>query len=184
MADWATVLIVLGTCFITNFLTWFLTKRQVAHSVKSEPLMKLRIELARMAAKGERVVSLTKSMMSQEYMDSEYQGWLKDGQVSNELKEAMGDWNTYMASGEFQQVLFMQYDVKLVEKVEEIKDDYDLVRYAMNISPWFGWLDEEAKDKEIEAIKQEISKNIDVIIRNRERIAKVQLEISKLLEKL
>jgi len=34
--------------------------------------------------------------------------------MPNELEEALGDWNTYMESGEFRQVLFMQHDVNLV----------------------------------------------------------------------
>ena len=69
METWAIVAIVLGTNLITNLLTWFLTNRQLTHfdkrlekqlqaqsesdrcqrrrEVRSEPLLKLRTELAR-----------------------------------------------------------------------------------------------------------------------------------------
>jgi len=206
METWAIVAIVLGTSLITNLLTWFLTNRQLTHfdkrlerqlqaqreenkrerqqAVRSEPLLKLRVELAHMAAKGERVVDLAKSTGYRTYLESEYQAWLKTEQVPNELTEALDDWNTYMASGEFQQVLFMQYDMELVNRVDAIRAKYNLARHGMKITDWFSWLDEEAKEKIFEDIDQRIREAIDVIIGNRERIAEVQSEINKLLEKL
>lgn len=150
----------------------------------SEPLAMLRNELARMAAKGERVVFLAKSIMFHAHMDSKYRVWLKKGKMPNELKEALGDWNTYMESGEFQQVLFMQRDVNLVEKVLGIRDEYAKASDVMNITPWVEWLDEEAKEKEFEALGQRIRENIGVIIANRDKIAEVQSEIKKWLEEL
>ena len=206
METWAIVAIVLGTSLITNLLTWFLTNRQLTHSnkqlerqleahrevdkherqreVRSEPLLKLRAELARMAAKGEKVVDVAKSTVSKVLQDIEFEGRRDMEKVPNELTEALDEWNTYMVSGEFQQVLFMQYDVKLVERVNEIRDEYNLARHGLNIAPWFGWLDEEAKKQNVKAIEQRIHRDIDVIIRNRERIAEVQLDINKLLEEL
>ena len=206
METWAVVTIVLGTSLVTNLLTWFLTNRQLTYSekrlerqleaqreadkherqreVRSEPLLKLRDELARMAAKGEKVVDVAKSTVSKILRDLEFEGRRETEKVPNELTEALDDWNTYMASGEFQHVLFMQYDVKLMERVNEIRDEYNLARHGLNIAPWFGWLDEEAKKQNVEALEQRIHRDIDVIIRNRERIAEVQSDINKLLEEL
>jgi hypothetical protein len=208
METWVIVALVLGSNAIMGVVNWLMVKRQLKHSenqlekqlqaqkeaskrerqqaIRSEPLLKLRAELAHMAAKGERVVDLAKSTVYKVYHDLEFQGWTETEQVSNELTEALDDWNTYMASGEFQQVLFMQYDVKLVERVNDIRDEYNLARHGLNITPWAGWLelDEEAKKQNVKAIEQRIHRDIDVIIRNRERIAEVQSDINKLLEEL
>jgi hypothetical protein len=104
--------------------------------------------------------------------------------MPNELKETLGDWNTYTESGEFRQVLFMQHDVNLVEKVLGIRDEYVKASDVMNITPWVEWLDEEAKEKEFEALGQRICENIGVIIANRDKIAQVQSKIKKWLEEL
>lgn len=202
METWAIITIVLGTSLITNLLTWFLTNRQLTHSdkrlekqmqaqrevekrerkreVRSESLLKLKDELARMAAKGERIVDLAK--------ETGYRDYLETGQVYNELTEALDDWNTYMASGEFQQVLFMQYDLKLVYNVLNIRADYIIAHLRMQIPygyrDWRAWLSEEAKEKNSEDIAQRILEAREVIMKNRDRIAEVQLEIIKLLEGL
>lgn len=202
----AIVALVLGSNAIMGVVNYLMMKRQIKHSEKqlerklqeqreaderkwrrevgSEPLVMLRNELARMAAKGERVVFLAKSIMSHAYMDSKYRGWIKKGKMPNELKEALDDWNTYMESGEFQQVLFMQRDVNLVERVLGIRDKYAKASGVMNITPWADWLDEKEKEKEFEAIGERIRENIRVIVGNRDEIAKVQSELKKWLEEL
>jgi hypothetical protein len=159
-------------------------KHERQREVRSEPLLTLRGELARMAAKGEKVVDVAKSTVYKVLEDVKFENWREAGEVPNELGEAMKEWNTYVAGGEFQQVLFMQYDMKIVERVNEIKDEYNLARHGLNVAPWFGWLDEERKKQNVEAIEQRIHRDVDVIIGNRERIAEVQSDINKLLEEL
>jgi len=185
METWAIVVIVLGTNLITNLLTWFLTNRQLKHSaeqfkrqleaqkeadkrerrreVRSEPLVKLRDELARMAAKGDRVAYLA--------TPTGYQS----KEMAEEFTQALDDWNTYMASGEFQQVVFMQYDVELVGRVSEIKSEYNAARYRFGA--YWQWLSAADREKGLE-------ESIKVIVENRVKIAEVQSEINKLLEEL
>ena len=187
MEDWAIVVIVVGTNIITNLLTWFLTNRQLTRSdkqlerrvkvqreekererrqtVRSEPLLKIRSELARMAAKGERVASLVIPLPFGE----------KSKEDIEEFREALDDWNTYMASGEFQQVLFMQYDFVLVGKVNDIRSEYEGARYRFG--SYWQWLSDEVKGKEYEAA-------VNVVVGNRSKIAEVQSDINKLLEEL
>jgi len=208
METWVVVALVLGSNAIMGAVNWLMMKRQLKHSenqlekqmqaqreaskrerqqaVRSEPLLKLRAELAQMAAKGERAVDVAKSTVSNAYKDLGFRGWLETEQAPNELTEALDDWSTYMASGEFQQVLFMQYDVEIVKRVNGIKDEYNLARHGMHIAPFVGRSDfsEEAKKINVKAIEQRIRKDIDVIIRNREKIAEVQSDINKLLEEL
>jgi hypothetical protein len=206
MEAWATVVIVLVSNAIIGAVSVMTVRKQLKHSreqfkmglevqkeadkherqreVRSEPLLKLRGELARMAAKGEKVVDVAKSTVYKVLEDVKLENWREAGEVPNELGEAMKEWNTYVAGGEFQQVLFMQYDMKIVERVNEIKDEYNLARHGLNVAPWFGWLDEERKKQNVEAIEQRIHRDVDVIIGNRERIAEVQSDINKLLEEL
>ena len=206
MEAWATVVIVLVSNAIIGAVSVLTVRKQLKHSreqfkmqqeaqreadkherqreVRSEPLLRLRAELACMAAKGEKVVDVAKSTVYKALQDMEFEGWRDVEQVPNELKEALDDWNTYMVSGEFQQVLFMQYDMKLVERVNEVRDEYNLARHGLNIAPWVGWLGEEERKQNVKAIEQRIHRDIDVIISNRERIAEVQSDINKLLEEL
>lgn len=211
MENGTIVALVLGSNAVIFLGNWLLMRKQLKHSdeqldkrleiqreadkherereVKSEPLLKLSFELARMAAKGERVVALVRSMMHKVKMevDSKFGGWVEKGEVPDELNEAVGEWNSYMASGVFRQVLFMQYDSKLVERVDEVRREYDGARYFMNVTDirkWFGWLSEEGKRKEVEAINEKIDKNIDLIIKSREEIAEVQSEIRRRLVEL
>ena len=65
-----------------------------------------------------------------------------------------------------------------------IRDEYVKASDVMNITPWVEWLDEEAKEKEFEALGQRICGNIGVIIANRDKIAEVQSKIKKWLEEL
>lgn len=52
---------------------------------------------------------------------------------ADELKKALGDWDNYMASGNLPQTLFLQYDVELFNKVNELQKNY-VARYY-NIVP-------------------------------------------------
>jgi len=187
MEAWATVALVLGSNAIMGLVNWFATRMQIKNSenqiekrlqaqreadkrerrreVRSEPLLKLRSELARMAAKGEKVASMVMAMP--------FGATSKD--PPEKFKEAMGDWNTYMGGGEFQQVLFMQYDFVIVNKVNAIKLEYENARHYL-WEYWNSWGDAD-KEKESEEA-------LNVVERNRSKIAEVQSEINKLLEEL
>jgi len=120
-------------------LTFFITKMQVSHSdkrlekelerareadyrqrrreVRSEPLLKLRKELARMANKQDKLVAAASRQHTRI-------GGGTDEEAQKELQGAADDWNAYLASGDFAQALLMQYDTDLVNQVEEIRKDY------------------------------------------------------------
>ena len=187
METWAIVVIVLVSNAIIGAVSVLTARKQLKHSVelfemqkevqnekerrerrrevRSEPLRKLRDELARMAAKGEKVASMVITMP---FSTEGKEPVLK-------FKEALGDWNTYMTGGEFQQVLFMQYDLVLVDKVNAIKSEYENARYRLR--KFWKWLGDPDKEKEYE-------ESINVVERNRRKIAEVQSEINKLLEEL
>ena len=211
MGVWATVALVLGSNAIIVIGSLLGVRKQIKHSrerfgmeeearreqdrrerrreVGSERLSKLSIELARMAAKGERVVDLVRTMMwlTAREMASERGAWLKEGQVVDGLNEAMGDWNSYIASGVFHQILFMQDDLKLVGRVSDIWQGYNRARFFMDVKSakeWFSWLSEEEKKGEVEAMDEHLKRNLDIIVGNREKVAEVQSEIRRQLEEL
>ena len=187
METWAIVAIVLGTNLITNLSTWFLTNRQLKHSdkrlerqleaqkeagrcerrreVRSEPLVKLRNELALMAAKGERVASLV----------IPFPFGSQNKEEGEELRIALNDWNNYMASGEFEQILFMQYDLMLVDKVNAIRLEYDGARHLFG--KYWQWYSDAGKEHEYDTA-------MNVLVVNRRKVGEVQSEINKLLEEL
>ncbi len=81
---------------------------QWRRKVRSEPLLKLRAESVRMAAKQDKLAAAA-------YRQLNIIG-VTEEQARAELQSAMDDWNTYVASGDFAQTLFMQYDAELVNK--------------------------------------------------------------------
>ena len=149
MVDWVTVVLVLGSNAITALSTFFVTKYresrldrrfsvelQVAQQrelkarnrelqerrreVRGEPLLKLRAELARMAAKRDRLLVSRDRMQSlarKQHID------MTEEEAKGELQEAENDWNAYQLSGDLAQILFLQCDRELVDKVEEIRRD-------------------------------------------------------------
>ena len=184
METWAIVTLVLGTSAISALSTFFITKMQVSHSdtrfereltraeeenqqkrrweVRSEPLLKLRAELARMAVKQDRVVASAHKLHTRFGMTEE--------EAKAQLKENVDDINAYLASGDFQQTLFLQDDTELVSKVDEIITDYrasyiDAVYY-----------------KELKAM--ELGEAMKVFERNKTRIIEVQSLINERLEEL
>jgi hypothetical protein len=138
MPTWAIVTLVLGTSAISSVLTFLITKMQVRHSdkrfekelqrqrdaesqqrkweVRSAPLLKLREELAYMAA------------MQNEVVDAAHSAYEEVGattkQTKDRLDKALSRWDTYMASKNPLQSWYIQYDVELFNKVSEITTDY------------------------------------------------------------
>lgn len=186
METWATVVIVLGTNLITSLSTWFLTNRQLKHSdkqlerqleaqrvanqhnrrwdVRSQSLLKLRAELARMAQKLQRLVDLATQVI--EGVNPNPDKTLKD------LEKAAKDWDAYISGGEFYQAIHMQYDNELQAETHKILLDYQSA-YSGVMAYWLGGNADE-KLREARAVIQ----------RNAARIPAVQSKINELLEEL
>lgn len=184
METWAILVLVIVLNVITVLSSYFLTKMQVSHSdkrfekelernreeakqkrrweVRSEPLLKLRAELAIMASKQDRVVASAHKLHTRFGMTEE--------EAKKELQENADDINAYVSSGSFTQTLFMQCDKELIDRVEEIIKDY---RASFFNALYF---------KELKAT--EVGEAMKVFERNRDRIIGVQELISKRLEEL
>jgi hypothetical protein len=184
METWAIITLVLGSNAISIIGTFLVTKMQVAHSdkrldreiqrvveadyrnrrreVRSEPLIKLRIELAHMANKQDKLVAAASRQHTR------FGG--TDEDTRKELQEAVDDWNNYLAIGDFAQTLYIQYDTDLVKKAEDIRRDYQ--------KSFFYHLHFQDIDGEqlLEAMK--------IFEENRNRIIEVQDLINKRLEEL
>jgi hypothetical protein len=195
METWAIVTLVLGSSAISALLTFFITRMQVSHSdkrfekelekdivtyhrqrrwaVRGEPLLKLRDELALMATKQDRLVSAahilhTRFFFATGTLHTKFGITKKEAQ--KRLQEATNDWNTYFASGEFAQTLFMQDDTKLVNKVDEIIRDYR--------ASYFGAIyHKQLTERELEEVTKRFEKT-------KTRIIEVQSLINKRLEEL
>ncbi len=184
METWAIVTLVLGSSAISSLLTFFITKMQVSHSdtrlakqlersreaddrqrrweVRSEPLLKLRAELVIMATKQDKLVASAHKLHTRFGMTEE--------EAKKQLQENVDDVNIYLASGDFSQALFMQYDTELINKTEEIITDYR----ASYIDAMYY--------KDLKAT--ELGVAMEVFERNKTRIIEVQLLINKRLEEL
>jgi len=146
METWAIVTLVLGSSAVSAILTFFVTKMQVSHSdtriarqlesakeadyrqrrreVRSEPLLKLRTELANMACKYEKLVDTARKLSNSSDMTSE--------ETEKLLEEAIDEDTIHMASGNLQQVLNIQYDTEIITRVNNIRNTYLLlVEYAL-----------------------------------------------------
>ena len=184
METWAIVALVLGTSAISALLTFFITKMQVRHSdrrfereleraregdyhqrrweVRGELLLKLRAELALMATKQDKLVASAHKLHTRFGMTEE--------EAKGQLQENVDDMNAYLASGNFQQALFMQDDAELINKVDEIIRDY---RSSYIDAMYY---------KELKAT--ELGKAMEVFERNKTRIIETQSLINKRLEEL
>ena len=146
METWAIVTLVLGASAISALLTFFITKMQVRHSdrrfekelertreeakqkrrweVRSEPLLKLRDELASMACKYEKLVDAAKKLSRSPNITHEEEEKI--------LAEVIEEDTIYMASGNLQQILNIQYDTEIITQVNSIRNTYLLLmEYAL-----------------------------------------------------
>ena len=85
--------------------------QQWKRNVRSEPLLKLRDELAEMAAKQEKLVydSLATSVITSE-------------EVKREQRQAYEDWNAHKQ--DYQKNIYLQYDIQIVSLVKKILGNY------------------------------------------------------------
>ena len=184
METWAIVTLVLGTSALSSLLTFFITKMQVSHSdkrlekqlesvrgadsrqrrreVRGEPLLKLREELAIMAVKLEDLVA------SAQRTHTRFGGTQEE--ADKKLHKAVDDWNAYLANGGMAQTLFIQYDTELVNRVEEIRKDYQQA-YFHNLN----FRDSNAED---------MKKAFNIFKKNKARIIEAQALINRKLEEL
>ena len=147
METWAIVTLVLGASAISAVLTFFITKMQVSHSdkrlekelerareaherqrrweVRSEPLLKLRHELAQMAFRLKTLVINTRGQ--------HYRSDITEDEKNKELERAVGDLKVYLANGDFLQAFYLQYDAELLQMVDNIICSYSLLfEYALD----------------------------------------------------
>ncbi len=153
--------------------------RQRRREVRSEPLLKLRNELAHMATKQDKLVTASSTYL--DLFGSSDREEIKE--KGKELRDARNDWNTYLASGILKQILFLQYDEEVVSKVEEILKDYDKA-YVFFENYWDRDLDE-VFDNDLWKLREtELGEQRKVFERNRNKIIEVQELINKRLEEL
>ena len=184
METWAILVLVIGLNIITVFASYLLTKMQVSHSdkrlekelerarvmyqrerrreVRGEPLLKLREELAIMAVKLEDLVA------SAQRTHTRFGGTQEE--ADKKLHKAVDDWNAYLANGSMAQTLFIQYDTELVNRVEEIRKDYQQA-YFHNLN----FRDSNAED---------MKKAFNIFEKNKARIIEAQALINRKLEEL
>ncbi len=185
MEPWITVIVAgivalstlgasLGTAFLQNRHSnrRFALEREKARKqdsmerrreVRSEPLLKLRTELARMAVKESRLTGVA-------YRQHMLKDVISPEELKRQLQEATKNRNDYLESGILQQVLNMQTDPELINRVEKIMEDYQSSFFTAEHYMQFG-----EKDRE---------KGIAVFERNKARIIEVQEQINKRLEEL
>ena len=136
METWAIVTLVLGASAISSLLTFFITKMQVSHSdkrlekqlesareadyrqrrreVRSEPLLKLRDELATMVTKLEKLAKRGKSFTP-----------IKTGEQEKEdLEQYLSDYDDYVKGEHLEKVLYSQFDIEILNRVREIRNEY------------------------------------------------------------
>jgi hypothetical protein len=198
MDKWITVIVAvivalstLGGAFLQN---WFSHKRFKAElgrtidvenrkrkwEVRSEPLLKLRAELAVMATKQEKLAAVSST-----YLDLFGSSDTEEIQkTSKELKEARDNWETYLASENLMKILFLQSDNEFVDKVEDVLKTYNKV-YSFFEHYWerasYIEPDDDAAWKEAEA---NLEKYREAFGENRTKAIEVQELINKKLEEL
>jgi ligand-binding sensor domain-containing protein len=123
METWGTVLVAfivavstIGATCIQNRYSNRQFKQQRRQEVRSEPLLKLRSELARMASKLDK---LTKSAHIPTVMSNK-----TDEQIKEALEKAINDWNNYISGDDLEQILFIQADAEIINLVKEIRNEY------------------------------------------------------------
>ena len=82
-------------------------------NIRSEPLLKLRAELAIMASKLDKLV---KAAYHSHGMATE--------QAKEEFERAKNDWGSYLASDDLSQVLFILDDQEIIDLVKKARDEY------------------------------------------------------------
>lgn len=96
-------------------------QRQRRWEVRSEPLLKLRVELAVMASKLEKLAKQGNTFSPSKTQE----------QTEEVLKQAVNDWNNYLEGDYLEKVLHSQFDVELINRVKEILIEYLTTHYVV-----------------------------------------------------
>ena len=186
MEMWPIVVLVVGTNVGTALLALLGTRKQLKHSekrlgkqleaqreadhhnrrwaVRSQPLLKLRVEIARMAEKLESSIGLATQVTDKVTPESD--------KIFEALGKAVKEWDAYIESGEFYQTLHMQYDHKLKVEAQKVFVDYQSAYMSIG-----AFQQSKMKGEVIRAAK-------DVIRRNAVTVSAVQSRINEMLEEL
>ncbi len=143
MGIWTTVIVAAIVAFASIFSTFMSNKqhdkrfkeelerareadyRKRRWEVRSEPLLKLRNDLARMATKLKMLVIDTRGQ--------HYRSDITEEEKNKELERAVDDLKDHVTSGDFLQTVNLQYDAELLELVEGIRSNYLLLfEYALD----------------------------------------------------
>ncbi len=130
--------------------------------VRGKPLLKLRDELAIMACKYEKLVDAAKKLSRSPNITHEEEEKI--------LAEVIDEDTIYMASGNLQQILNIQYDAEIITQVNNIRNTYLLLmEYALKYHS--------LRENELKVFR-------DTSLTIETRIPEVQELIYKRLEKL
>jgi hypothetical protein len=136
--------------------------RERRREVRSQPLLRLRAELADMATKLGNLVSAAERQHTR--MGA------TEKQTEEELKQSVDEWNDYLRSGNWARTIFSLDDIELQDAVREVQTDYLHSFYVHQ-----SWKDVDAT---------EMQKAMKVFERNRHRITEIQALINKRLDEL
>ena len=181
METWTTILVALivalSTLCATFIQSWHSNKRfkielgraidvdtkKRRWEVRSMPLRRLRDELALMAVLESRLTGIA-------YRQHLLKDTIPEEKLKKQLQEAIKNRDEYLESGSLQQVLNIQTDPELIDKVEKIMQNYQSSFFTAEHYMQFG-----EKDR---------ANGIEVFNKNRARIIEVQELINKRLEEL
>lgn len=120
--------------------------RQWRRNIRSEPLLKLRDDLAIMASELDILIATSQAQSQQQFA--------KDSDKYIKLQQIYDKWEKYRTSGDFLKTLHLQYDVDLLKAVNTIKGDYLLLfEYALD----YGQLKKDER-KSFRELSEKISK--------------------------
>ena len=138
-------------------------------NVRSEPLLRLRGELARMAQVSESAVNLATQFTREAGVGR------KRDRIGEMLAKAVKAWDDCVWGGELYRTLHMQYDDKMKGEVHRIYLDYHSAYRVL-----CGFWDSENS----ESRNQAISQAKEVMKENAKKVSRVQERINELLEGL
>lgn len=138
-------------------------------NVRSEPLLGLRGELARMAQISESAIDLA-TQFSRELGVGR-----KEDKIGEMLAKAVEAWDACVWGGELYRTLHMQYDHKLKVEVHRI-----YLAYQSAYSVLYAFWDSEDSERRSQAIRQAK----EVVKENATKVSRVQERINELLEGL
>jgi len=122
MEWWATVILVIGSNIVIGAVSIFTTRMQIDHShkqwfreLRSEPLIKLKNELATVAAKYDNVLAAYSQLVN---------GSIPVEQAGKSLVQNSEDFLNYARISEWKQTLFLIYDSDIKTEVDKVLEDY------------------------------------------------------------